>query len=175
MVPCYSNKPRARRQSPFSASLLVLADHDLGYGKGWCSTSLEDGPTDESEAHPARATLTTILVSLLLLTMGSFGVSFYRNARFTADNLSTQILDQNSRMVDFQINELLHVANEQGRTNLRLLQSGTFRADRFVDLGRYWANVMEVHPAWRGSRSRSRRPACGSWWIGRAGSSLSTN
>jgi adenylate cyclase len=110
-----------------------------------------------------RATLTTILVSLLLLTMGSFGISFYRNARFTAENLSTQILDQNSRMVDFQINELLHVANEQGRTNLRLLQAGTFRTDRFADLGRYWANVMEVHP--RLARLSIAFEETGEWFV----------
>jgi adenylate cyclase len=93
-----------------------------------------------------RLTLTTILLSLLLLTMGTFGYSFYRNARYTASDLSAQILEQNAALIDYQINEMLHVAVEQGRTNLRLLQSGTFRVDRFADLARYWIEVMEVHP-----------------------------
>jgi adenylate cyclase len=93
-----------------------------------------------------RLTLTTILMSLLLLTMGSFGFMYYRNARYTADDLSTQILAQNSALIDSQVNEMLHVAVEQGRTNLRLLRSGTFRVDRFADLARYWVDVMEVHP-----------------------------
>ncbi len=110
-----------------------------------------------------RATLTTILVSLLLLTMGAFGVSFVRNARFTAENLSSQILDQNSRMVDFQINELLHVANEQGRTNQKLLQSGTFRTDRFAEFSRYWLDVMEVHP--RLARLSLGIEATGEWFL----------
>jgi adenylate cyclase len=110
-----------------------------------------------------RATLTTILVSLLLVTMGLFGIGFYRNARFTAENLSAQILEQNSRMVDFQINELLHVANEQGRTNLKLLQSGTFHADRFEDLGRYWIDVMEVHT--RLTRLSLGIEASGEWFV----------
>ncbi len=110
-----------------------------------------------------RATLTTILVSLLLLTMGSFGISFYRNARFTAENLSSQILEQNSKLVDFQINELLHVALEQGRVNQKLLRSGTFRADGFADLSRYWLDVMEVHP--RLSRLSLGIEATGEWLV----------
>jgi adenylate cyclase len=121
-----------------------------------------------------RATLTTILVSLLLLAMGSFGISFYRNARFTAENLSAQILDQNSRLVDFQVNEMLHVALEQGRTNLRLLQSGTFRTDRLADLGQYWLDVMEVHP--RLARLSLGIEATGEWFmVDRPGGKLTLN
>ena len=93
-----------------------------------------------------RATLTSILVSLLLLTMGTFGYSFYRNARSTAADLSKQILDQNLLLIDFQINEMLTLANEQGATNVRLLQSGRFRVDNFPDLARYWLDLMEEHP-----------------------------
>ncbi len=121
-----------------------------------------------------RVTMTTILVSLLLLAMGSFGFIFYRNARFTAENLSSQILDQNSKLVDFQINDMLHVANEQVRTNLRLLESGTFRADRLGDLGRYWLDVMEVHP--RLARVSIGIEATGEWFlVDRPGGKLAFN
>ncbi len=93
-----------------------------------------------------RLTLTTILLVLLLLTMGTFGYCFYRNARATADDLSAQILEQNSALVDSQVNEMLHLANEQGYSNLRMIQSGRFRVDCFQDLARYWLDMMEVHP-----------------------------
>ncbi len=93
-----------------------------------------------------RLTLTTILLSLLILAMGTFGISFYRNARYTATDLSSQVLEQTSALVDAQINDVLHSAVEQGRMNLRLIQSGAFRVDRFEDLARYWLDVMEVHP-----------------------------
>ncbi len=93
-----------------------------------------------------RVTLTTIQTSLLLLTMGAVGYSFYRNARFGAGELSAQVLDKTAELIDVQINDLLHTANEQARTNLQLLQSGRFRADDFPDLARYWVDVMKVHP-----------------------------
>ncbi len=109
-----------------------------------------------------RLTLTTILLSLLLFTMGLFGYSFYLNARYSAGELSSQILEQNSALIDFQINEMLHVAVEQGRTNLRLLRSGTFRTDRFPDLARYWLDVMEVHP--RLTRLSLALEATGEWY-----------
>ena len=110
-----------------------------------------------------RMTLTTILLSLLLFTMGSFGLCFYRNARFTATDLSAQILDQTSKLIDVQINDLLHTANEQGRTNLRLLQSGRFDAGDFPDLARYWLDIMEVHP--RLTRLSIALEATGEWFF----------
>jgi adenylate cyclase len=109
-----------------------------------------------------RLTLTTILLSLLLLTMGSFGYSFYRNARYTAADLSAQILEQNSALIDYQVNEMLHVAVEQGKTNVRLLRSGTFCVDKFQDLSRYWLDVMQVHP--RLTRLSLALEATGEWF-----------
>src|SRR4051794_19044429 len=109
-----------------------------------------------------RVTLTTILLSLLLFTMGAFGVCFYRNARFTATDLSTQILNQTSRLIDVQINELLHTANEQGQTNRELLRSGRHRPGDFSDLARYWLDVMKVHP--RLPRLSIALKASGEWF-----------
>ena len=118
-----------------------------------------------------RVTLTTIQTTLLLLTMGSFGLSFYRNARFGAVELSGQVLDKSSQLIDVQINDLLHTANEQGRTNLRLLQSGRFKSDDFPDLARYWLDVMEVHP--RLTRLTLALEATGEWfYVHRPGGKL---
>ena len=57
-------------------------------------------------------TLTAILLTLVFLTVAALGYSSYRNARFTADDLSAQILQENVEHVDSQINDLLHTANE---------------------------------------------------------------
>jgi adenylate cyclase len=109
-----------------------------------------------------RLTLTSILVSLLLLTMGTFGFSFYRNARSTAADLSKQILDQNLLLIDFQINDALNAANEQGKTNVRLFKSGRFRHDNFPDLARYWLDLMREHP--RLTRLSLAVEATGEWF-----------
>jgi adenylate cyclase len=118
-----------------------------------------------------RMTLTTILLALLLFTMGSFGFCFYRNARFTASDLSAQILDQTSRLIDVQINDLLHTANEQGRTNLSLVESGRFDAGNFPDLARYWLDIMKVHP--RLTRLSIALESTGEWfYVHRPGGKL---
>jgi adenylate cyclase len=93
-----------------------------------------------------RFTLTTILLTLTLLTVAAVGYASYRNARFAADDLSAQILDQTSQRVDAQLNDLLMTANDQGRLNQRLLESGQFDPDDFPRLARYWLAVMAAHP-----------------------------
>lgn len=109
-----------------------------------------------------RATLTTILLSLLGLTVSSLGYSSYRNARFTAEDLSDQILDQTSKLIDSQINDLLHSANEQGRLNLRMMRSGQHTIAEFPLLARYWVEAMEVHP--RITRQSFALEATGEWF-----------
>jgi len=108
-----------------------------------------------------RVTLTTLFLTLILLTVASLGFSSYRNARFTAADLSAQIIDQNSRLIDDQINDLLHTADEQCRLNLRLLQSGQFDPADFAGLARYWREVMAVHP--RLTRMSIALEATGEW------------
>jgi adenylate cyclase len=93
-----------------------------------------------------RFTLTTILLALTLFTVASLAYVSYRNARFTADDLSAQILDQNSQRVDSRVNSLLLAANTQGDLNRRLLESGQFDARDFPKLARYWLEVMAAHP-----------------------------
>ena len=109
-----------------------------------------------------RATLTTILLSLLALTVSSLGYSSYRNARFTANDLSDQILDQTSKLIDSQINDLLHSANEQGRLNLRMIRSGQYTIADFPLMARYWLEAMDVHP--RIARLSFGLEATGEWF-----------
>jgi adenylate cyclase len=93
-----------------------------------------------------RFTLTAILLALTVFTVASLAYVSYRNARFTADDLSAQILDQNSQRVDSRVNSLLLAANTQGDLNRRLLESGQFDARDFRKLARYWLDVMAAHP-----------------------------
>jgi adenylate cyclase len=88
----------------------------------------------------------TVLLSLVVLTVGGLGYSSYRNAQFTADDLSTRILDQASLRVDQRINDLLHTANEQGSLNSRLLRSRQFDVEAFGSLAAYWQEVMRIYP-----------------------------
>ena len=61
-----------------------------------------------------RATVLSILLTLLLGSMAALGYSSYRNARFTADDLTSQVLEQTALRVDQQINHLLLAATTQG-------------------------------------------------------------
>jgi adenylate cyclase len=92
-----------------------------------------------------RATVLSILLTLLLGSMAALGYSSYRNARFTADDLTTQILEQTALRVDQRINGLLLTANSQGAWNRRLLESGLYPADDFARLSSFWLEVMDEH------------------------------
>ncbi len=93
-----------------------------------------------------RVTVMTILLSLVFLTVAALGIRFYFNARFTADNLTEQILDQTSLRIDDQINDLLFTATRRGSLDLGLLQAGQIGVGDFPKLATYWLEVMKVFP-----------------------------
>src|SRR5712691_11851853 len=93
-----------------------------------------------------RVTVLTVLLVLVVATVAGLGWNSYRNARFTADDLSAQVLDQASLRVDHQMNDLLITANEQAALNQRLVQSGQYDVRDFPRLAAYWLEVMKVHP-----------------------------
>jgi adenylate cyclase len=93
-----------------------------------------------------RVTLTAILLALTVVTVAALGYSSYRNARFTADDLTAQVLEQTTQRLDAQINDLLRTANVQGQLNERLLRSGQFNPRDFRSLAKYWVQVMSAHP-----------------------------
>jgi len=93
-----------------------------------------------------RVTLTTILLGVILVTVAALGYYSYRNARFTADDLTRQVLEQTSLRVDYQLNDLLREANEQSALNLALLHKGPFDVHSFPPLAVYWLDVMKVQP-----------------------------
>jgi adenylate cyclase len=109
-----------------------------------------------------RVTVLSILISLLLVTVAALGYSSYRNTRFAAADLSTQILEQTSLRVDQQLNDLLLTANREVALSLRLFQAGEQRPRDLTRLARYWLEVMRTHP--KLTRLQLALEADGSWF-----------
>lgn len=108
-----------------------------------------------------RITLTTTILILIVLTVAALGYTAYRNATYMVDDLSTQILDQNSSLIDVQINGFLTIANRRGVLDRNLLQDGQFDAHSFAKLARYWVEVLKSYP--RLSRMSIGLEATGEW------------
>src|SRR4051794_9372556 len=108
-----------------------------------------------------RVTLTTTLVTLIFLTVLALGYNSDRNAQFTANDLSDQILDQTSKLVEAQVTSLVSVASRQGDLNLELLRDRQFDTDTFQKLARYWVSVLKTHS--RVSRESLALETSGDW------------
>jgi adenylate cyclase len=112
-----------------------------------------------------RATLLSILLTLLLGTVAALGYSSYRNARFTAEDLTTQILEQNSLRVDGQINGMLRAANAQGEWCRHLIESGLCPPGDLAHLGHFWLAAMQQNHAF--TRLSLGAEATGEWFYAR--------
>ncbi len=108
-----------------------------------------------------RVTLTTTLVTLIVVTVVALGYNAHRNAQFTARDLSSQILDQDAKLVEAQIDTLLSIANREGTLNAELLQQKQFDTETFHRLALYWASVLRTHP--RISRQSLALSNSGEW------------
>jgi len=109
-----------------------------------------------------RVTLTTLLLSVILITVVALGYNSYRNARFTADDLTHQVLEQTSLRVDHQLNDLLFSANEQSTLSRALLQTRQFDPHSFPRLAAYWLEVMKAQK--RLTRLSLGLEATGEWF-----------
>ena len=92
-----------------------------------------------------RSTFLGILLTLVSVTVSLVAVGSYTNARFTADDLSTQLLEQTSARVDEQVQKLITEAVDQSALNRGLLDAGRLQARDFPGLVAYWLEVMAVH------------------------------
>src|SRR5260370_41576335 len=93
-----------------------------------------------------RVTILGILLTLITITVVALGFNAYRNVRFAAHDLSSQILEQTSQRIDQQAHGVLSVATFQGRMNQLLLQSGQYALNDFSRLAPYWLEVMHAYP-----------------------------
>ena len=73
---------------------------------------------------PFRYAVLAVLLGLLGATVLLLGISSCANARFTAKDLSDQILKQTTKRVDQQIAEILSDALEHGPFSKRLFMTG---------------------------------------------------
>jgi adenylate cyclase len=92
-----------------------------------------------------RATFLGILLMFIAVTVALVGISSYYNARFTADDLSTQLMQQTSARVEEQVQKLLTAAVDESATSRRLLDAGRLHTDDVTDLVRYWLEAVAVH------------------------------
>src|SRR6266481_947003 len=93
-----------------------------------------------------RFTLTTTLVTLIGLTVAALGYNSHRNARFTAEDLSSQILDETSKQIESQLDTILKVASMHGHLNDDLLRDRQFDTETFARLARFWISVLKTNP-----------------------------
>jgi len=93
-----------------------------------------------------RVTVMTAMLGLVILTAIALGLSATHNARFTANDLTAQLLEETALRIDQQINGLMFTANHASSLNRELLESGQFDIKPFTRLSAYWLKVMQVQP-----------------------------
>jgi len=93
-----------------------------------------------------RVTVMTAMIGLVVITAIGLGLSAARNARFAANDLTAQVLEETALRVDQQVNGLMFTANHASSLNRELLESGQFDLKPFTRLSAYWLKVMQVEP-----------------------------
>src|SRR5260370_41354323 len=93
-----------------------------------------------------RCALASTLVTLMVLNVAALRYISRRNARFTADDLSSQILDETSKLIESQLNTILKDASMEGHLNEDLLRDRQFDTETFDRLARFWISVLKTHP-----------------------------
>jgi adenylate cyclase len=91
-----------------------------------------------------RITLLTIISLLVGTTVLVVGAISYRNARFTANNLARQLLEQTMARIESQIANLLAQATKLNAVTEQRLRSGQIRADDFDGFVQYASSAMEL-------------------------------
>lgn len=93
-----------------------------------------------------RATFLGILLTFIAVTLSVVGASSYFSARFTAHDLTAQLLEQTSARVEQQVQKLIARATDQSALNRRLLEAGRLETSDFSGIIAYWLPAMSVSP-----------------------------
>ncbi|MBI3273364.1 MAG: hypothetical protein HYZ53_30550 [Planctomycetes bacterium] len=93
-----------------------------------------------------RSTFLGILLTFIAASVGLVAIVSYFNARFTADDLSRQLLEQTSARVDGQVQRLVAQAVDQGTLTRRLLAAGRLRPTDFPGLIAFWLEELRINP-----------------------------
>jgi len=91
-----------------------------------------------------RTTLVAILVGLVLASVAVVGVGGYLNARYAAEDLSSQALDQTAHRIEQQIGHILGVAAAQVDIYGGLISSGQLNYEDKRTLTDRFLQTMEV-------------------------------
>jgi adenylate cyclase len=91
-----------------------------------------------------RMTLLTTISLLVATTVLVVGIISYRNARFTANNLAQQLLEQTMGRIEAQIENLLGQATKLNALTERRLKSRQIRADDFDGFVRHAVDAIEL-------------------------------
>jgi adenylate cyclase len=113
--------------------------------KKWGTRALASLQALFAKKRNMRVVMMTAVLTLLTITVVSLGSLSTLNARFAAEDLSKQILQQTALRVDTEINELLLIANSQSDLNHELLKAEKLDTDSFPKWAAYWLKVMKVH------------------------------
>src|SRR5258708_5734645 len=89
-------------------------------------------------------TLLTTISLLVVTTVLVVGIISYRNARFTANNLAQQLLEQTMGRIESQIENLLGQATRLNALTERRLKSRQIRADDFDGFVRHAVDAIEL-------------------------------
>ena len=93
-----------------------------------------------------RSTLLVLLGGLVLLTVLAIGIAAYLNALASAHELSGQVLEQTSRQIELQVENLLDQATDQCDLTRGLLGGGVLDADDPAKLVEFWRQSLAVQP-----------------------------
>ncbi|OGP78463.1 MAG: hypothetical protein A2Z13_08810 [Deltaproteobacteria bacterium RBG_16_64_85] len=103
-------------------------------------------PNEKKLRVPFRIAMSTVFVVLLVGTVAMSGILSYLNLRKTAEDLSSQVLDQTSSRIELWVKNLLSKANDQNQLNRSMLSVIKLGPETFTRLGSYWRRVMETQP-----------------------------
>ena len=95
---------------------------------------------------PFRAAILGILITLILTTLATVGISSHVYARLAAADLSKQILEQVSLGIDRHVERLISNASERSRMAARLLETGHYSQRDLNGLLQFWAASLEASP-----------------------------
>ncbi len=93
-----------------------------------------------------QVALTTTMLVLVLGAVSVITIAAYLNGRFTADDLSTQILKQSIQRVDQRVDSLFHTAITQSNVHKNLIESQSLDASNQQDLTTYFHEALLAHP-----------------------------
>jgi adenylate cyclase len=94
-----------------------------------------------------RTTLLTLMLAVLLTAVALLGTAAYLYARFAAQDLGAQVLDQASERVEQHVQNALDVAENEADTIAALIRSGWLDPEDHERVSDYFIASLEARPS----------------------------